>query len=116
MEKISLYLIPKEEIEKFKYMLRQFGIRYKEDPKFEIIKIRGRIGYINPFSRYKSILSEYRLYTDNHKGIEIIYTKDHEIIFRLFNELLGEDKNIGPFNRDYILISFYKGTLTIQFP
>ncbi len=45
MENISLYLIPKEEIEKFKYMLRQFGIRYKEDPKFEIIKIRGRIGF-----------------------------------------------------------------------
>ena len=116
MGKISLYLIPKDEIEKFKYELEQFGIRFKEDPKFEIIKIRGRIGYISPHAFADTQYIIYTLYTDNHRGVKVIHNKNNQVIFRLFNELLGENKDIGPFNSDYVIVDFYKGTLTIQFP
>jgi len=44
----------------------------------------------------------------------VIYNYN-EIIFRLFNEFLDTYKDVGPFNKKYVTVDFYKGTLTIQF-
>jgi len=109
MEKMSLYLIPKEKIEEFKSLLRQFGIKYRENLKYEKIEIKGKIKYID----FPNCFS---LYHNEYKGFRIYINEYNELYINFFNELLGEYKSLGPLKKDYILIHYDKDKLIIEFP
>jgi len=104
----ALYLIPKEKIEEFEQLLREFGINFKKDPKFEKFMIKGQI-------RYMGFPNQFWLYHNKYKGLSIYLNECNELYIHFFNELLGDHKSLGPLKKENIQIHYHENKLIIEF-